>query len=1223
MESVAWREFASKVNNARVAQHLSIGALARTLGLPKATVQGWLNGQHQPTPALRGHYLKLVAELGLTSEVPSGLWLEQWDLIEPQLREGRAPFLGLRQFEVTDTDYFFGRAAESERLATVLQQQRAHGGGLVALIGASGAGKSSLLSAGLIGSQCADGLLTGWHLRQASPADLAETPSDIDVVILDQFEDVLALPDGDRDAVLAEVVGQAQLRTVLIAMRSDAFAVASELPALRDALTRPFLIAPLTRAELREVIVGPAELVDVTVAPELVDALLDELAPGSARSKIAPETLPLLSNALLVTWAAGSGAQMTLADYRKVGRVAGATEALAEQVYADLDESEKEAAQRLFLSLVGMNSNTVIRLTSAVAGLDELTRRAMEPFVAARMLTVTNGEVRISHEALIRHWSRLQDWVEEHAEELEAHARLRRAAELWRDTDRDPGALIPVQRLSGWLDADRFGDEKSMGTLDWEFLQASEAHYASELNKERDNNRRLRSQRWLALGLAMVTTAAATLAGVSFVRGEGFRADSESREVSVVARSLRSKAPNLMAQMALVGNGIADTREGRSIVLDAQAMDAPTRWLGVGNAVVAVSPDGELVARADGAGTVTLWRSDELTTSSGTAVAVDPDAGALLAVALAQVDGRTVLAVGGGGVRALWDVTETPVLIANLDNPSAVTAVTFDPQATRVVFGDAAGTATVYSLAQLEHPTQASQVRLPVSDPQPTVSALALSQTGMLFVGGGEGIERWQLAASVRQLASLPTLVPDSASGGQLPARVQALALSPDGTELAAGLAANQVTRYHLEGPTATIETPLTDFDSWLNAVTFNADGTQLAAASSDQTVSFYDVATGAALRQLDAAAIQTGVGFSQAGPVSVGTDGTLLAWSAQSPVWRQTGSVIFNLATDGSKWLAGGSREDGIALWRLGDQVHRMATPPLPAFTDGDVQRGAVAVASNGEFLLGATLGGRILSWPLTEQGAGAVSSLDTGAGPIIYTTISRDTKLVAAMGTQSPDLLLFRAAEDGSLTAAGKIPAATPQIIGFSADSLVLAVGLASNTVEFWSVADPDAPVKVGQIDQLAAMPSCIDLATNSPTIAIGESSGRVSIWDFSDPAQPVETRAWTDPGSSMYSVAFNADATRLMGTSGDDIIWGWDLTSSTSEAEFALSGDIDRPWDVRFIDNGTRFAVAGSSGKVRVWMSELSAAADDLCSRIGDPLSNEEWKRYLPEIAPRPVC
>lgn len=130
-------------------------------------------------------------------------------------------------------------------------------------------------------------------------------------------------------------------------------------------------------------------------------------------------------------------------------------------------------------------------------------------------------------------------------------------------------------------------------------------------------------------------------------------------------------------------------------------------------------------------------------------------------------------------------------------------------------------------------------------------------------------------------------------------------------------------------------------------------------------------------------------------------------------------------------------------------------------------------------------------------------------------------------------------------------------------------------------------------------------------------------MSIWDFSDPGEPKLTLTFADAHSAMYSLAFSPDERSLLGTSGDDLIWGWDLTEPSVHAAFAVDGDLGRPWDVRFIDSGRRFAVSGDSGRVRVLTAGSDDARRQLCEGRGDPLSDDEWARYLPGVQPRDPC
>lgn len=1231
MNVPAREAFAARLNEARIEKHLSINQLARVAGVPKATAQGWLNGTRFPQPALRPQYLRLIEELGLSDELPEGLWLNNWAEIKPRLREGRSPYLGLRQFGVGDVEYYWGRSAEARRLAvavSALHEETGHG--IVALVGPSGCGKSSLLAAGIAGGESVTGVLAGWSVRSVGRDDLVGEVPAADLLVFDQLEETLFLPEEQRRPVIAGLGRAAASHMVLVGLRSDAFAAAEAEPIVAEALSRPVLVAPLTRAELREVIVQPAALAGVDVDDDLVHVLLNDLAPGSDEHRVPADVLPLLSNALMVTWAAGAGERMTLADYRKVGGVAGAVEALAEQVYTDLATDSRAVAQQLFLRLVGVTQETVVPRSLRLGDLEVEPRRVVDAFVAARMLTIDNDRVRISHEALLRHWARLAGWIAEHRADLDSVAKLRRAAELWRDTERDPNVLIPVHRLpmfAEWLDDP--DKQTLLGTTEREFLAASEEHFASALDEERVMSGRLRRHRGLALGLAVVTTVAAAGAAVGFIRGEDFRRDAvtarneaQSRQIATAARDLRSKSPNLEAQLAVVANTLADTQEARSAVIEAASIDVPIRRLGKPGSTLAVSPDGSLVARADGAGSVTLWRGAQLTRDAGTAFTVDDAGGALLSVALTNVGGRSVLAVAGSGVRSLWDVTAEPVKLADLD-PSGATAAAFNTAGDRVVFGDAKGGATVYDITSLNHPVQVASVRSSKADIQ--TGAVALDPAGTLYVAGVPGeVNRWRISTTPVELAPLPVSV--AGPEGRLPVRAQALALSADGTQLAAGLAGHEVARWRIESDgEAHAGSPLTGFADYINGVAFSPDATSIAVASSDQSVAVFCAADGSIQRKVVAASLQTSVGFAESGHlVSAGNDGNLLVWPVQSPLWKRSGAVVYNLSTDGTNWLAGGSSTDGIALWRLGDAPRRMPKPVAPTLAADDYQVGAAAVAPNGGYLLGSSMKGRVLSWPLTGSGAGTGRAYDAGIGvSVIFVAISPDSSLVAAMSARASEVILFRADPDGSLARLASVSVNVPQLVGFSADGRLMAIADADKAVSLWSVADPGHPSRVGAIAALASIPSTLDMAPVSARIAVGESSGRVSLWDISNPAEPTETRSWTDAGSDVYSLEFSPDELRLIGTSGDDVVWSWRLDSPATQADSALNGDIGRPWDVRFLDDGRRFAGSGDLGAVRIWDATPALAVADLCSRIGDPLTAEEWKRYLPGVEPRPVC
>lgn len=1228
--------FAELVNRARLTRHLSIRSVAKIAGVPAATAQGWLSGKHFPTPALRGQYLKLVEELGLADQVPDDLWDGTWGAMQPALRDGAAPYLGLRPFGVGDEARFFGRCAESERLARrVAATAEDPGHGLVVLTGASGSGKSSLLAAGLVARECTVGVLAGWSVVKVEVADLAWfDPGPHRLVVIDQLEDVLVLADEQREAALDALARLAAQVVVVAALRSDAFAQAAEDPRLVDAVARPVLLAPLTRAEAREVIVRPAELAGVTVDDDLVRVMLAEVAPGAPETAVAQDMLPLLSSALLATWAAGSGERMTLADYHAAGGLSGAVESLAEQVFVSLDEDQQLAAEHLFLRLMRVSADVVAREPLPLADLDSHSREVLDAFVSARLLTVGEDVVRISHDALLRHWQRLRDWITVRRGDLVVLERIRRAAAFWQETGRDPEALIPVGRLAlvgEWLDEP--GRRELLTRAEADFLDASEAHFSSVLDQERRTSARLRRQRRLAVGLTAATTALALFAGFAVWRAELFRAeaeveraaadaarlDAQSRQVATIARTLRNRDPNLAAQFAGVAGHLARTTEAVSMVLDATALDAPVRWLGRGSAVVAASPDGTLVARGDGIGQVTLWRGDALLEYPGSAFRADPAGGSLFALALTERAGRRLLAVGGIGSRSVWDVTGEPELVADLNGEGHTTyAAAFSPDGNLLALGDETGAVQLLDFSEgVPRPVTSLTLDAPDGGTPPSVRAVALDAATLYAAGAPGRIARWDLAGQ------RPVRMDDLSYTFKDQAPVaQALAVSADG-RVVAGLAGSGVLRWRIDGGVATPEEPVTSFGSWINDVSFSPDGSRFIVGSSDQSTRVFDAATGAELRHLTGPAIVTGVDFAGSRLVSADSEGALRIWPETGPSLRPGGDAVYNLATDASgSWLAAGTASSGIQLWRLAGRVQQLASPTPPPLPDGDYQVGAVGFDPAGGFLVGGSAKGRVLSWPLSESGAGEGSVVRVGDRYIAQTAVAPSGRLVAAPEFQGNNTFLLSSDEAGALTLVGRLETPVPQLVWFSPDSRLLAVALAANRVEVWSVAEPEKPTRLATLET-ATMPSTLVFAPTSPLLAVGLNSGAVQIWELRDASTPVLARQFGDPHSSMYSLSFRADEQLLIGTSGDDRIWGWDLSDDSASALFSLDGNLGRPWDARFVEGGRRFAASGNDGQVRLWVADVALAMEGICTDRGTAVTVGEWERYLPGVDPRDPC
>ncbi len=218
-------------------------------------------------------------------------------------------------------------------------------------------------------------------------------------------------------------------------------------------------IEAMSREELRRAIEQPAEQGGWHFERGLVDIILDDVEGE-------PGALPLLSHALLETWQHRRGRQMTLESYVESGGVRRAIAKTAETVYRQqLDEEQQAIARDIFLRLTELGEG--VQDTRRRASLDELVTRAedatrvqqvLHTLADARLITTEKDSAEVAHEALIREWPSLRDWLEEDREGLRLHRHLTEAAGEWLARGKDPADLYRGTRLAQveeWSAAER------------------------------------------------------------------------------------------------------------------------------------------------------------------------------------------------------------------------------------------------------------------------------------------------------------------------------------------------------------------------------------------------------------------------------------------------------------------------------------------------------------------------------------------------------------------------------------------------------------------------------------------------------------------------------------------------------------------------------------------------------------------------------------------------
>src|SRR4030095_12518137 len=200
--------------------------------------------------------------------------------------------------------------------------------------------------------------------------------------------------------------------TVVLTLRADFYAHLAQYPELREAVAKhQEYIGPMTMDELRRAIEEPAKYGRWEFEPGLVDLILRDVGDE-------PGALPLLSHALLETWKRRAGHTLTLKGYADAGGVHGAIAHTAESIYQNLSPEEQETARDIFLRLTELGEGTedtrrrasFEELMSDTEDRDEV-RNVLNRLAEARLLTLGEDMVEVAHEALIREWPTLREWL--------------------------------------------------------------------------------------------------------------------------------------------------------------------------------------------------------------------------------------------------------------------------------------------------------------------------------------------------------------------------------------------------------------------------------------------------------------------------------------------------------------------------------------------------------------------------------------------------------------------------------------------------------------------------------------------------------------------------------------------------------------------------------------------------------------------------------------------
>ena len=1077
------------------------------------------------------------------------------------------PFKGLAPFETADAELFFGR----ERLVGELVGRLADSA-LLAVVGPSGSGKSSLLRAGLLPALAA-GALPGseqWQqfllrpgarpateLGRRVPGGLPAAIADLRagqrvVVAVDQFEEVFTAcsDDEERRAFIDALVESAwdpdRRCVVLLALRADFFGRLAVFPELAElAGANHILLGPMSSGELRRTIEGPAERADLVVEPALVEALVADVVGE-------PGGLPLLSTALVDLWQQREERSLHLRAYDRTGGVQGAVAAHAEAAYGGLSEDEQRIARRLMHRLAaGGGGEPVTRRRVPVAeldlGCDEGMARVLAALTEARLLTASDEEVEVAHEALLRHWPRLREWLAEDAEGRRLHRHLTEAAIDWAGSGRDAGELYRAARLGAALDWVESGDHAlALNELEREFLDESRVASARESERQRRVNRRLR----VLLGGALALLAVALAAGGVALQQ---RHQARRQATAAVAGRIGAQAliePGLDRSLLLAREGVNldDSEAARGNLLAAlvrsPAALAVVRGSGDRALGVALAPDGRTLAVGGDDGGVVFFDTRTLR-RIGDVVAGDSQISMMGAVvkpihALAfSPDGRTLAIGGSTGELATLGLVDARSRgqRASTSSPSTLIAadVDFARDGRTLVTGEAVN-------GRVSPPDEVVVLRN-----SRTGNALARSHP----IPGGRvaGFVQGSRAVLVTSGASHSVLL-DARTLRQ----VKAFATGGVAAVSARGLAAFG----HDDGTVTLVDIATGDLRTMegrvggsIEALSFSADGNLLASADADGSVAVWRV------------------GAATLGEIFLGHSAT-----ASGVALSPDGATLYSASADGSviAWDVTGER-------RLGQQFgfDPVGPPEMGRARPSGVSN-AVAVTPDSSLFATSPGAGRVTLWHSRAVSAKA-RELRGPVGTIISLAFSRDGRLLAATGT-TPNTPVWDVATGKLVKVLRKGGSHGASAVAFSLDDVTLALAGGEGPVGFVRLYDLRTGAITGRLNVRGTLQD-VDFSPDGKLIAAAGLAGEISVWNL--PRRKLVTSMLNDV--AIFTLRFSPDGEMLAsGDQSGNVIF-WDVARNVPVGR-PLGGHNGGVGSVSFDPSGKTLATVSSDGKFRLW-------------------------------------